>query len=108
MLSGMLRSTGTLERKSITKDSSGGEVATYSTVTADIPCDIQSTSATIQFHYQQRHLHVSHRIYFASDVAARETDRFVVGSRVFKVMGYTPPGTNYTDWPAVIDCQEEP
>lgn len=105
----MLRTTGTLQRFTYTKGTSGGQVLTPANVSGatDIACDIQPASGRIQEQYRQQHLHVTHSIWLAEDVGARATDRFISGSRVFVIQGVRPPAPGYDSWPAVIDVQEE-
>lgn len=105
-LRSMLRSKGTLERQTAAKDASGGRTQTWATVTTDIPCDIQPASGNLRFTYAQRHLVVTHQIFVASDIEARETDRFTSDSRSFRVMGWTPPAPGYAQWPGRLDVEE--
>jgi head-tail adaptor len=105
-LKSMLRSSGTLQRQTSTKDASGGKTQAWATVTASVPCDIQPASGNLQFQYAQRHLVVTHQIFVASDIGARETDRFTSGSRTFRVMGWTPPAPGYAQWPGKLDVEE--
>lgn len=76
-------------------------------VVADVACDIQPASSSTIWKYAQMQLVVSYSIYFVDDIAAREGDILVSGSRTFKVQGYRPPGDR-AQWPAVADVVEEP
>lgn len=107
-LRSMLRTTGTLERPTTTKDSSGGRSDSFATVSgaSGVRCDIQSASASIQREYETRQMHVTHSVYFASDIGAREQDRFTSNSRTFLVMGYRPASIGYSSWPYVMDVEE--
>lgn len=104
----MLKTTVTLERQTVTKDLGGAAGRTWATVTADIACDIQPANSSIQLNYSQRQLEVSHVIYFANDVGALATDRFVSGSRVFKIVGYSKAAPGRGSWPAKADVLEVP
>lgn len=105
-LASMLRTTVTHQRNTTTKDASGGEVASFATVTADIPCDIQPASSNTVFRYSQKNILVSHSIYLAADISPKGQDQFISGSRVFMFRGYRPPAPGYGYWPAVVDVEE--
>lgn len=106
-LASMLHTTCTIQRDTATKDASGGKVQSLSTLVEDEPCDIQPVSAEVSLEYRKKELKVSHSIYFARDVEAREYDKVVSGSRSFVVVGYRPGAQGYgDDWPSVLDVDE--
>lgn len=75
------------ERPDLTKTATGGANPTFSTVTTDLQGWIQPIDAFTAEQYGKRDLIVSHRIYFASDPAAIEGDRFSRGGKFYVVMG---------------------
>lgn len=105
----MLRTTGSLQRFTYTKGTSGGQVLTVVPVAdaTDIACDIQPASGNIQEHYRQLQLRVTHSIYLASDIGAKATDRFVSGTRTFVLHGARPPAPGYSEWPMILDVEEK-
>lgn len=103
----MLRSAGTLQRSTSTKDGSGGAVkGTWNEITA-ANCDVQPASSTIREQYLQLKLIVTHSIFVSADVAARAGDRWKVDTRYFLVQGYKPPAPGYPQWPGRIDGEEQ-
>jgi hypothetical protein len=114
-LESMCRSTATLERHTITKDSSGGMVVPpWNTQKSDITCDIQPATASTILRWAQLVIRVSHTIYCTEDIGALAGDRITVtaddGSvRYFKVEGDGKVAAGYEDdWPATVDVIEEP
>lgn len=106
-LASMLRSIGTLQRSTSTKDASGGATkGAWSEVTT-AACDIQPASSDVREQYMQQKLVVSHSVFVADDVGARAGDRWLFGTRYFLVQGYTPPAPGYPSWPGRIDGLEQ-
>jgi hypothetical protein len=106
-LDSLMESAGTLYRKSTVKSAGGGQTPTWTAVGSETACDLQPNSASIRVQYGQRHLETTFVAFFASDIGARETDRFLVGSRKFVVLGWQPP-QGRDEWPGVLDLKEEP
>lgn len=106
-LASLMTTTGNLERRTVTKGEMGGEEPTWSVQLSTERCDVQPAGADTLLKYARNNIVVTHRIFFTRDISARVTDRFVVGTRYFKVVGYSPPGTGRFQWPAVIDAEEE-
>jgi head-tail adaptor len=106
----MLRSKGTLQRSTSTKDASGGRTLAWSDVSGstDVRCDIQPASGSTVFKYAQMHIVVTHQILVAGDIGARADDRFTSGTRHFRIIGWAPPAPGYAQWPGKLDCEEEP
>lgn len=109
-LTSMLRSTCTLERKSTSKDASGGMVNTFAAVSgySGISCDVQTASGTTQQRYMQEKTIVTHTIYFDQDVPAKAGDRFTNDDgETFLFKGRRPPSKGYDAWPCVVDVEEQ-
>ena len=105
----MLATTCTLERKSSTKDASGGMTNTFAAVSgySGIACDIQPASGSVQMRYQQKGTICTHSIYFAEDVPAFAGDRFTTDdSRTFLVMGIRKASPGRIQWPCIVDVEE--
>lgn len=105
----MCPSSCTLQRGTKGKDAGGGNVITWANVSGavDVRCDVQPAGSHVAARYMQGGLFVSHSIYLSSDVQAKSTDRFIVGSRIFLLKGYRRPDPGRLSWPAVADVEEE-
>ena len=111
-LASMLRTSGTLKRRTSTvKDSSGGiPPATAAAVSGatSIACDIQPASSNTITKYMQKQLDCSHSIYFNQDVAALEGDVFVSAAGLtYKVLGRRLGAPGYTQWPCILDVAQD-
>lgn len=107
-LPGMLRSVGVLQRSASTKDASGGAVkASWADVGEETACDVQPASGSVRIQYLRLQMVVTHTVYVAGDVEARQGDRWYTGGRYFLVQGYTPPAPGYGSWPGRIDAEEQ-
>lgn len=104
----MLKTTGTLQRKTAAKDASGGYTTTYADVQSNVKCDIQPASGSIRDQYMQHNMFVTHTVYLASDVTAKEGDRWSSNSRIFLVRGYRKSAPGYLQWPCILDVEEQP
>jgi len=107
-LLGMFRTTGTLQRQVVAKDADGGKTSTWANVSGAtaIACDIQPAGSSVVMRFAQRQMNCTHSVYVGGDIAARDTDRFVIGSRVFKILGYEPPAPGYSQWPGTLQVEE--
>jgi len=110
-LSSMLRTACTLQRQTVTKDTSGGATRAWANVAgaSDAPCDLQPASSAVRLQFQQQRQAVTHTLYLATDVGARAADRFVIGARTFLLIpgGYQAPAPGYGQWPAVAHVEEQ-
>jgi hypothetical protein len=106
-LDDLMTTTGTLQRKAVTKGEMGGQVPTWAdTAYADEPCDLQPSDGKTRLRYEQQGMYCSHLVFLTRDVAARKTDRFAIGSRYFLILGYQPPNDR-DDWPAILEVEEQ-
>lgn len=106
----MLRTTGTLRRKtSATKDASGGMTMTFADVTSqvDVPCDIQPASGLVRMQYMQPQSNVSHTVFTESDVGGKAGDIWVSGGRTFQFRGKEPPAPGYQQWAVKMHVEEQ-
>lgn len=111
-LAELLRTTGTLKRKTLAKDASGGPlVDPYVAVSgySDVPCDIQPASGTVRMQYMQRQENVTHSVYSETNIPAKSEDIFVSAGRTFQFRGREPlpPGYESDQWPAVTHVEEQ-
>lgn len=109
-LNSMLRSTVTLQRKTTTKDASGGPVDTFANVAGAIavPCDVQPASANTRQRFARMQQEVDFSIYLSQDIGATSTDRLVddAGNLYLVVEGgYTAGGRGYLLWPTMAHCK---
>ncbi len=90
------------------KGVSGGAKPEYGNVpgAVDVPCDVQSASASVQERFAERSLVVTSTVYLSRDIEARASDRLLFGSRVFLVQGYQ--AGDMAGWPASAHVQEVP
>lgn len=106
----LLRTTGTLKRKVLVKDASGGAtMPSYSAVSGytDVPCDIQPASGTTRMQYMQLQANVTHSVYSESEIPAKAEDIFVSGGRTFQFRGREMPPPGYDEWPAIMHVEEQ-
>jgi concanavalin A-like lectin/glucanase superfamily protein len=74
----MLESTGYLQRPTIGRDTQQGVTQTpWNTVSAVVPCSVQSANSSVKMLYMQRNTDIIVTIYFAQDIGAQVNDRFI-------------------------------
>ncbi len=108
----LLRTSGTLTRKVLVKDASGGMTMPSYTAVAGysaVPCDIQPASGTTRMQYMQKQVNVTHTIYSETEIPAKAEDVIVAAGRTFQFRGREPlpPGYEFDQWPAVIHVEEQ-
>lgn len=103
----LCRTVATLQRETVLYDASGGQTKVWADLTADVPCDIQPASSQRVTVYAAKKIEVSHTIYLSQDVSAKATDRFVSGTRIFRIKGYKPSAPGYEEWPSEADVMEQ-
>ncbi len=104
------RSSGTLKRKTNTKDASGGMTMTFVAVgtdTTDVPCDIQPATGRVQMQYMQQQLQVSHTVFTETEVAAKAGDLWIAEGRTFQFVGREMPAPGYDQWGAKMHVLEQ-
>lgn len=106
----MLRTSATLQRAPQGKDNSGGMVKNFADVTGyvDVPCDIQPASGNVRLQYMQQNKIVSHTMYFGQAITVLAGDRFATSDgRYFHFRGQKPAAPGYTQWPGIVDVEEQ-
>ena len=103
-LESLLTHSVSFQRKSPTRDASGGAVEGYTAVTgsADIPCLVQASSGTATRTLGQRQVVITHAVYFAADPGWVRGDRiyWAEGPMYFTVHGVEDMGGQARAWRA--------
>ena len=109
--------TVTLERESVTKDTSGGVLQSWAQI-ASCTGDLQPASGTVKKRFEALGLVVQYTIYLSSDVGQIAAGiglpitacRFRIGTRKFQTVegGYEAGYDTLTGWPATAHVQEIP
>lgn len=86
----LLDKTGNHQRNNPTADSQGGDVAAWSTINAGVKMAIWPAESNVANDYLRRDIVVNFSICTDVDLAARPSDRIVVGSDYYIVMGLEP------------------
>lgn len=106
----MLRTTGTLRRKTPTnKDASGGMVMVYANVSGqvDVPCDIQPASGTVRMQFMEMQANVSHTVFTQADTGAKAGDVWYSNSRTFMFRGKEVMAPGYPVWACKMHVEEQ-
>lgn len=64
-----------VERKSTTRDASGGQVNTWEVVHQSVPVTIQPTSSKERLLFAQRNIEYTNKIYSSTDLSLSKNDR---------------------------------
>lgn len=86
----LLDQTGTHERNSPTKTTSGADTAAWSTVNANVPIAIWPIDTQVANDFSRRDIVVTDSVCTDSDIGARPADRITVGSDYYIVKGLEP------------------
>lgn len=111
-LDGLLRTTGTLKRKTLVKDANAAEsISGFTAVSgySDVPCDIQPARSSVRMQYMQDQLNVTHTVRSETEIPGRPEDIFVAAGRTFQFRGreQPPPGYEGDEWPARMHVEEQ-
>jgi hypothetical protein len=87
MLANLMFNTVNVNRPTPTKGTSGAQKNTYTTVYSSLPCSVQPVTATWQVLYSQRHIDVTHSVFFNSNPTIQAGDQIVFGSLTLMVQG---------------------
>lgn len=82
-----MTSTVTVNRPTAIKGTSGAQKNTLAAVYANLPCSVQPITASWLVQYSQRHIDVSHSVYFNSTPTIQIADQIAFGSKTFLVQG---------------------
>lgn len=110
-LTSMLESKGDLKRPTITKDSKGGTIQTFETVSTDHSCSVQPADSDVTIHYAQKNVQVNISIYFATNISPQVSDIFEVTDNdgvlhKYLVQGDSKDLLNRIKGPYRMDCLE--
>lgn len=75
----------------MTRDTSGGEIQTWSNLYTNVPASIQPISTKWSIIYQTRLIEVTHTIYFNKAINIANGNQITYGTRVFLVQGVRNP-----------------
>ncbi len=125
----MCRTSGTLKRRNLSKDASGGMLMVPTTVGPvttpgyvvvagyeNIPCDIQPATGSTRLQYMQEQMNVTHTVYTEEEIPAKAGDLWMTGigsdgdetdARRFQVQGREMPPPGYEEWPAQMHVLEQ-
>lgn len=104
------RTSGTLKRKVLVKDASGGmTMASYAAVSgySGFACDIQPAKGSTRLQYMQEQANVTHTIFTESEIPAKPEDIIVIEGRTFQFRGREMPAVGYDQWPAQMHVEEQ-
>jgi hypothetical protein len=87
MVDNLMSHTVNVNSPTTTKGTSGGLKEAFSAVYAGLPCSIQPVSSSWLVRYAQRHIDVSHTLYFNQALTILIGDQIVFGARTFLVEG---------------------
>src|SRR5258708_157628 len=86
-LENLMTHTVDIKRPTPVKGNSGGQTKTYTTVYTDQPVSIQPINTSWLVRYAQKHIDVTHSLYFNTALTVRAGDQIVYGTRTFLVEG---------------------
>lgn len=108
-LASLMNTSVAVQRKTATRDSSGGQVENFATVDGldSLPALIQPTDGKAQRTLGQRQVFLSHHIYLASRYDVRRGDRLyeAANDRYFLVHGFENMAGQSRGWR--VDCVEQ-
>jgi head-tail adaptor len=86
-----------LERKTVTKDASGGKVDSWAPRALAVPCRIEPASATKVINFDKLGMQVSHVVYLDSDRGVSDLDRIKYVDRLGRTRYLEIRGAKDTD-----------